>query len=223
MKSPSSYSLTPKSKFRGFLSSVALTLSAAAGYTACFHSLPGAIMSPRSSSESTSSRSSSRSSDSEPSGLNSTSALILVRNSEEVDRSYALSDDEEYQEEGFKQSELVLPPSVVFGYFLSPCLKLGAMLVLSSQASLKVSVPALAVFSFLSIFSRQIWFLLARYVKKSDVGDIVAEAVARGRRKAEVRSFTRTVSRIASGLVRLLLATLYLRRKYLKLSRMIRY
>ena len=117
----------------------------------------------------------------------------------------------------------VLPPSVVFGYFLSPCLKLGAMLVLSSQASLKVSVPALAVFSFLSIFSRQIWFLLARYVKKSDVGDIVAEAVARGRRKAEVRSFTRTVSRIASGLVRLLLATLYLRRKYLKLSRMIRY
>lgn len=167
-------------------------------------------MSSRLSSESTSSRSS-QSSDSGPLGSRSTSALILVRNSEETNRSYTFSDDGESQDGALTYPELRLAPSVVFGYFLSPCLKLGAMLVLSSQASIKVSLPALAIFSFLSIFSRQIWFLLARYVKKSEVGDIVAEAIAGGRGKVMVRVSIRAVSRIASGLIRLLLATLYLK------------
>ncbi|KAI5121070.1 hypothetical protein M0805_008584 [Coniferiporia weirii] len=161
---------------------------------------------------------SSRSSHSRPSrlpsfGSRSTSALILVHDREEGDDPCAFEDDEDIDSPSEESSppEVVLSPSLVFGYFLSPCLKLGAMLILSSQAPLKVSLPALLVFFFLSAFSRQIWFLLARYTRKSDVGDIVAEAVVGGHGKGGRKSFVKSVSRFGSATARMLLATVYMK------------
>ncbi|KAH8114703.1 hypothetical protein DFH11DRAFT_1764888, partial [Phellopilus nigrolimitatus] len=169
---------------------------------------------PRLSSDSASSLSSdSRSSRRSPGlGLRSTSALILVHERDDEDNAFAFSDeDSESLVEDNSPPELIIPPSIAFGYFLAPCLKLGAMLILSSQAPLKISLPALLVFSFLSVFSRQVWFLLARYVRKSDVADIVAEAVSRNRDKDRLKSFVRSATRFGSGTVRILLATVYIK------------
>lgn len=144
----------------------------------------------------------------------STSALILVHDNEEGsddDNSFEFSEEDD----AFDKSDepgLILTPSLVFNYFLSPCLKLGAMLILSSQASLKISLPALLIFAFLSVFARQIWFLMARYTRRTDVGDIVAEAFGRRRNQASrFKSTVRTVSRFFSGLVRMLLSVVYLK------------
>ncbi|THH05497.1 hypothetical protein EW145_g4752 [Phellinidium pouzarii] len=176
--------------------------------------MPGAEMSPTSrlSSDSSSSLSSNNHFARPSLGQHSTSALILVHDSEENSNTFAFSDDEdEDPRTEISLPDVVLAPSLVFGYLLSPCLKLGAMLILSSQSPLKVSLPALLVFSFLSVFSRQIWFLLARYTRKSEVGDIVAEAIIIGREKDGRRTFIRAVTRCGSGIVRVLLATVYLK------------
>lgn len=147
-------------------------------------------------------------------GEHSTSALILVHD-EEIDDAISVtySDEDEDGEIHLIDTspELVLSPSIVFGYFLSPCLKLGAMLILSSQTPLKMSLPTLLIFSFLSVFARQIWFLLARYLRKSDVGDIVAEALAKGRNMEGRRSAIKSFTRSGSAVVRTLLCTVYLK------------
>ena len=145
------------------------------------------------------------------SGRRSTSALILVHDNEEGsdDSSFDFSEEDETFDK-HDETGLILTPSLVFNYFLSPCLKLGAMLILSSQAAVKVSLPALLVFAFLSVFARQIWFLMARYTRRTDVGDIVAEAFGRRRNQASrFKSVVRIVARFFSGLVRMLLSVVY--------------
>lgn len=139
----------------------------------------------------------------------STSALIRVHGPQDED-SFEFSDGDDQHEDN-STPEVILSPSHVFGYILSPYLKLGAMLILSSQSPLKGSLPALFVFAFLAAFSRQIWFLLARYVGKTDIGDIVAEAVARGHGKEGVRTIAKSSARILAGVERILLATVYLK------------
>ncbi|KAL5501545.1 hypothetical protein ACEPAH_8805 [Sanghuangporus vaninii] len=160
--------------------------------------------------DSQSSRHSDRSS---PSSSNlsdrSTSALIPVHESEDEEQSFVIADEEDIPEDVSTPGD-DLSPSVAFGYFLSPHLKLGSMLVLSSQAQLKLSLPVLFVFAFLSAFSRQIWFLLARYIRP-DLNEIVAEAVARGRGKERQRSIAKFLTSVLSAVMRILLATVYLK------------
>ena len=138
-----------------------------------------------------------------------TAALIRVHDSQDDD-SFDFSEGEDLQGNNSTPT-VILTPSHVFVYILSPYLKLGTMLVLSSQAPLKVSLPALAVFATLSAFSRQIWFLLARYVGKADVGDVIAEALAKGRRKERLKALVKSVAHVFAGVERLLLATVYLK------------
>ena len=144
-------------------------------------------------------------------GHRSTTALILVHDNEEDsdENSFDFSDEEDVI--GHNEAiGLILTPSLVFGYFLSPCLKLGAMLILSSQAAVKVSLPALLVFAFLSVFARQIWFLMARYTRRTDVGDIVAEAFGRRRNQdSRFKSTVKIFARFCSGLVKMLLSVVY--------------
>ena len=149
----------------------------------------------------------------------STSALVLVHDEEDVTTG-SFSDDEDGGEspthmvDTLTATEFALPPSVVFGYFLSPCLKLGAMFVLSSQEALKKSLPALFVFLFLSVFARQIWFLLARYTRKNKVEDIMLAAFARDRSYERTRSSIKSTTRFGSGTVRLLVSVMYLKREF---------
>lgn len=143
----------------------------------------------------------------------STTALILVNDGDQEDNSFAIADDEEEIPDSVSTQGDDLSPSVAFGYFLSPHLKLGSMLILSSQAPLKLSIPALLVFAFLSAFSRQIWFLLARYVRP-DLNEIVAEALTQGRGRERQRSITKGVTRFLSAVMRILLATVYLKGEF---------
>ena len=76
-----------------------------------------------------------------------------------------------------------LPSASVFLYLLAPYLKLGALLVPATGLPVRVAVPTLLVFAALSAFARQIWYMLARYVRRSDVDEIVLETFARGRGK----------------------------------------
>lgn len=150
-------------------------------------------------------------------GQHSTSALILVHDTDHEEDGYGLSDEEDEEDmvaeevSGPASTELMLSPSVVFGYLLSPCLKLGAMLVLSSQAPVSVSLPSVLVFSLLSAFSRQIWFLLARYTRKSDIGDIFAEAFLSRYGHDNLRALVKGGSRCLSSAQRVLLATVYMK------------
>ena len=151
-------------------------------------------------------------------GQHSTSALVLVPNDDDDELSLSFSDDED-QDEGemlvreHTAHEPALPTSVVFTYLLAPCLKLGAILILCSQASLKFLLFSLVTFALLAIFARQIWFLLTRYVRKSDLGDIVADAVAKGRgtKKEKVRNFIKSATHFLGIFLRLLLVIVYLR------------
>jgi len=154
-------------------------------------------------------------------GERSTSSLVLVHNENDAsdDEEEPLiyggeADDAENFIENDDSDATALAAPVVFGHILAPSLKLGAMLILSSQAALKVTVPSLIVLALLSAFARQIWFLLARYVRSPDVGTIVSEAFARGPRREGTRRMLRVVSRAGSAVMRLLLAVVYLRGEY---------
>lgn len=151
-------------------------------------------------------------------GERSTSTLVLVHDAQEP------LDDEDYEPLSFaneaehtnvvendESDATALAPSVVFGHLLAPSLKLGAMLILSGQADLKVSIPSLVLFALLSAFARQIWFLLARYVRRPDVGSMVSEAFARGPRREGTRQLLRAISNFGSSVTRLLLSAVYLR------------
>ncbi|TDL23251.1 hypothetical protein BD410DRAFT_897704 [Rickenella mellea] len=151
-------------------------------------------------------------------GNTSTSELILVHDDDDVeDQSIplSLSDDEEnvsYQlEVNTAPSVTPLSLPLIFLYFFSPCLKLGAMLILRGQFTLKIGIPALLLFAFLSVFARQILFLLARYVRKADLPDIIAEALARGPRREKQRRIVRSVVRCGSGILRVVLGAVYFR------------
>ncbi|KAF7346599.1 hypothetical protein MSAN_01888100 [Mycena sanguinolenta] len=104
-----------------------------------------------------------------------------------------------------------MAPSLVFLYLLSPYLKLGALFLPNSQLPLKYGLPPLIIFSVLSAFARQIWYMMARYTRKADLEDIILDTFARGRGKERQRAWLRTVVRGGTGTLRVLLAFIYLR------------
>ena len=158
-------------------------------------------------------------------GFDSSAALILVADSEDDAVSpahggafvFASDDDEELDAgdlalERLRASSIPpLPSASVFLYLLAPYLKLGALLVPATGLPVRVAVPTLLVFAALSAFARQIWYMLARYVRRADVEEIVLETFARGRGKEGRRLFLRQSVRFAVGAFRVLIAALYLR------------
>lgn len=174
--------------------------------------------SPRSSTSSNSFRS-----DHEPvHGYDSSAALIVVHDSDEQDQDPAAfefsSDDEEFEED--EQLERIrtsavppLPATSVFLYLLSPLLKLGALQVVeaSKDVQLEWAVAALVAFACLCALTRQVWHMLAKYVRRADMETVLLETFARGRGKEGLRNAIRQVVRFSIGLFRVLLAVVYLR------------
>ncbi|KAI0667744.1 hypothetical protein C8Q78DRAFT_981745 [Trametes maxima] len=153
-------------------------------------------------------------------GFDSSAALILVPDADDTpaSTSFDFSSDDEAEE----QSDLVLerlrsssvPPLSslsVFLYLLVPYLKLGALLLPEAGLQSKVGVLAVLAFAALSAFTRQIWYMLARYVRRSDLEEIVLETFARGRGKERRRTVFRQLVRLSVGSLRVLTAALYLR------------
>lgn len=106
-----------------------------------------------------------------------------------------------------------LSPTLVFLYMLAPCAKLGALLVPSGDLSLQVGIPVIVFFAVLSGFARQIWYMLARYVGKADMEDVLLDTFARGRGREEIRGYLRNAVRISTVISRILLASMYMRGK----------
>lgn len=151
------------------------------------------------------------------SSLSSTTALVLIHDSEELnDSPFEFSDDDD-DDFGSQSDRLAsstvppLPPSTVFLYLLSPYLKLGALLIPNQHLPLRFGLGALFFFAVLSAFTRQIWYMLARYVRKADTEDVVLDALARGAGKERRRQIIRSIVRLTTGITRILLATVYLR------------
>ncbi|KAJ7625343.1 hypothetical protein DFH06DRAFT_1058755 [Mycena polygramma] len=150
------------------------------------------------------------------SNFNSSTALILVHDDEEPSSPFDFPDDDEDVPESpeFEIRRSFSPPmapSLVFLYLLSPYLKLGALFLPNTQLPLKFGIPPLLIFAVLSAFSRQIWYMLARYMRKADLEDIVLDAFARGRGKERQRAWLRAIVRGGTGTLRVLLAFIYLR------------
>lgn len=149
--------------------------------------------------------------------VDSSTALILVTDDQDNDSApFEFADDDEDPEQLYPPHKAVTPlsPTTVLLYLLSPNLKLGALLLPNFVLPLKHGVLPLVCFAILSAFARQIWYMLARYLKKPDLEEIVLEAFARGRGKERRRAFLRTCVRSGTGCLRILLATLFLRRKH---------
>lgn len=129
-----------------------------------------------------------------------------------------LDDDDRLGRTARYSSGPALSSLTVFVYLLSPLLKLGALLSSSAgiaQFPLRLSLPALFFFASLCAFTRQIWYMLARYVKRADMEEIVlqtfARGVGRGREGERKRRSIQLVVRSSTGLVRVLLIAVYLR------------
>ncbi|KAJ3501952.1 hypothetical protein NLJ89_g9107 [Agrocybe chaxingu] len=104
-----------------------------------------------------------------------------------------------------------LPPSLVLLYLLAPYLKFGALNLPYTQLPLKWGLPALLLSALASAFARQVWYMLARYLRKADLTDILLDTFARGRGKECQRAIIRALVRALLGVVSTLLAVTYLR------------
>lgn len=161
-------------------------------------------------------------------GFDSSAALILVPDSDDPAAStpFGISSDDEYDSDedsdGVDRMQAsAFPPLssiTVFLYLLSPFLKLGAILLPHASLPLKVAAPALLFFAALAVFTRHIWYMLARYVRRADMEEIVLETFARDRRKEGRRFALRQLVRLVSGLFRILLAVVYVRGEYRGIS-----
>ncbi|KAF8957024.1 hypothetical protein BDZ97DRAFT_1924972 [Flammula alnicola] len=171
--------------------------------------------------------SASSSSDDEPessalSALDSSAALILVHDQDEPSSPFDFTDDEDDRDDDpdlvspifeVRKSAVFppLPPSLVFLYLLTPYLKLGALDLPNSQLPLKYGLPALLLSALASGFARQIWYMLARYLRKADMTDILLDTFAKGRGKERQRAVIRAMVRVGTGVISTLLAVTYLR------------
>ena len=154
-------------------------------------------------------------------GFDSSAALILVPDNDDPATStpFGISSDEDYDSDedndGVDRIQASAFPPLssisVFLYLLSPFLKFGAILLPSVGLPLKVAIPALLFFAVLTGFTRQIWYMLARYVRRADLEEIVLETFARDRRKEGRRLALRQLIRLLSGVFRVLMAAMYVR------------
>lgn len=149
-------------------------------------------------------------------------ALIVVHDVDDPDPdpiSFEFTSDDDGDEEDEQLDSLhspsvpSLPATSVFLYLLTPFLKLGAIQIIdaSREVQLQWAVSALLVFAVLSALTRQVWYMLAKYVRRADMETVLLETFARGRGRDRLRNVIRQVVRFSIGLFRVLLTVVYLR------------
>ncbi|EEB95915.1 hypothetical protein MPER_05040, partial [Moniliophthora perniciosa FA553] len=131
--------------------------------------------------------------------VDSTSHLVLVHDDDDEDDN--LFDFDEGENEQTDSQFQVGSPEVGF-----PCNFPNVGI------PLKFGLPALFLFAFLSAFARQIWFMLGRHIRKDDLVDAVVDVFARSRRRMNRRrQVIRSIVQLGTGVLRILLAIVYLR------------
>ena len=104
-----------------------------------------------------------------------------------------------------------LSPTLVFLYLSVPYLKSGPMFLAFSDTPLSHTIPTLIVCALFAALTRQMWYLLARYLRKTDTEDVILDILARGVGKERRRFLLRTIVRVGTSALRILLASVYLR------------
>jgi hypothetical protein len=104
-----------------------------------------------------------------------------------------------------------LSPTNVLLYLSIPYLKLGPMFLPTSDTPLSQSIPTLLICAAFATFTRELWYLLARYLRKMDIEEIVLDVFARGSDKARTRLLLRVIVRVGTFVMRVLLASVSLR------------
>lgn len=145
--------------------------------------------------------------------------IVLVPDDEDdIDTPFYLSDGDEDEAEydsaqldWLASSTTPLSTILVYLYLVSPFLGLGAMFIPDGNVSPPWMIAAVCIFILLSTFARYVWYLLARYLRKIHLEDIVADAFAKGRTKEHLRARLRVVVRVGDWVLKVLLAALFLR------------
>ena len=148
--------------------------------------------------------------------------IVLIPDDEDdIDTPFYFSDGDEEESEydhvqldWLASSATPLSTPLVHLYLVSPFLGLGAMFIPDGNAPRSWTIAATCVFIFLSTFARYVWYLLARYLRKIHLEDIIAHAFAKGRTKERLRVNLRTVVRIGDWVSKVLLAVTYLRGRH---------
>jgi hypothetical protein len=123
-----------------------------------------------------------------------------------------LPDDFASQPDRFNASIIPpLSPTLVLLYLSIPYLKLGPMFLPTSDTSLSQSIPTLLICAAFATFTRELWYLLARYLRKMDIEEIVLDVFVRGSDKTRIRVLLRVTVRVGTSVMRVLLASVSLR------------
>lgn len=149
--------------------------------------------------------------------------IVLVPDDEDdIDTPFYFSDGDEEEAEydpaqldWLASSATPLSTALVQLYLVSPFLGLGGMFIPDGNTSRPWMIAAVCVFTVLSTFARYVWYLLARYLRKIHLEDIVADAFAKGRTKERLRVQLRTAVRVGEWVMKVLLATLFLRGQHI--------
>ena len=144
--------------------------------------------------------------------------LVLVNEAdspnEELDFSSddGLSDEGNAQHDRFSTSAIPpLSPTLVLLYLSVPYLKLGPIFLPTSDTPLSRAIPTLLLCATFAAFTRELWYLLARYLRKMDLEDVILDVFARGSDKTRTRLLLRIMVRVGTFITRVLLASISLR------------
>jgi hypothetical protein len=157
----------------------------------------------------------------ELSAVDSSAALILVHDDSQESQQFGFSDEDDGDEDDdivspiFEIRRTTIPPlhpRTVFLYLLAPFLKFGALNILpaADRLDLKYGLPALFLSAICSAFSRQLWYMLARYLRKAEVPEVLCDTFAKARGKEKQRNFIRFSVKVGTAVASSLLAILYL-------------
>lgn len=148
-------------------------------------------------------------------GPHSSPELVLVNDvdspNEELDFS---SDDDDFGAQPDRLNASVIPPlspTLILLYLSIPYLKLGPMFLPASDTPLSHSIPTLLICASFATFTRELWYLLARYLRKMDIEEVVLDVFARGSDKSRPRLLLRSIVRVGTFTMRVLLASVSLR------------
>jgi hypothetical protein len=144
--------------------------------------------------------------------------LVLVNEVDSPNEELDFSSDDEMSDDFSARLDRLnasaippLPPTLVLLYLTVPYLKSGPMFLAFSDAPLSHTIPTLLVCALLAALTRQLWYLLGRYLRKTDTEDVILDIFARGVGNERTRFLLRTSVRVGTSTLRILLASVYLR------------
>jgi hypothetical protein len=144
--------------------------------------------------------------------------LVLVNDADSPNEELDFSSDDELSDDFAAQPDRLyasvippLSPMLILLYLSIPYLKLGPMFLPTSDTPLSHSIPTLLICASFATFTRELWYLLARYLRKMDIEEIVLDVFARGSDKMRTRLLLRAIVRAGTLTMRVLLASVSLR------------